>query len=279
MGLTFEKLKDVVESNEKQRFSLSHISQVPTEEELAKGVSAAGTTKGESLSAKQADPSAATDSAEGKAPAEIPIATPTEKKEIPADAPPEEFLIRANQGHSLPIQSLHLLTPLTPDSPDLPAQVCHGTFIRFFPAILSSGGLSKMGRTHVHFFREEALTGGNKAVSGMRGDAELVVYVDVRRAMDAGLKFWVSDNGVILSEGDEKGFVRTDMWSKVTERGGEVIWMPETGLLKELGEGKRVIGKERLERRGGGAGRGGRRDNGKPRGPPKDRGAMEDILD
>lgn len=257
--MTFEKLKEVVESNEKKRFALSHISQVPSEEELQSGQQAASTTTGASLSAQPTSEST-TDSNEASGDAaSTPVAS--NPPPVPADAPPSEFLIRANQGHSIQIDSLHLLKPLEADSPEIPEHVCHGTFIRFFPKILESGGLALMGRTHIHFFEEKALTGQKKAVSGMRGDAELVIFVDVKKAMSKGLKFWISENGVILSEGDDKGFMATEFWGRVTDRrSGEVIWDKDAGLLKELkdlGEGRAVIGKERLAKK-------------KPRGPRKD---------
>lgn len=40
-----------------------------------------------------------------------------------------------------------------------------------------------------------------KVKSGMRPDAEILIYVDLERALKAGMKWWRSENGVILSEG------------------------------------------------------------------------------
>ena len=76
----------------------------------------------------------------------------------PAPAPPTDpalYLIRANQGHSLPIASAALLSPVT--ALTLPAlipegsAIVHGSYLPVWPLILASGGLSRMTRSHIHF--------------------------------------------------------------------------------------------------------------------------------
>jgi 2'-phosphotransferase len=112
----------------------------------------------------------------------------------------------------------------------VPDIVVHGTYYAFYPAIVDSGGLKPMGRTHAHFSTgvpEEA--GG--VISGMRADAEILVYVDVRRSLeDKAALWWISDNGVVLTEGGERGLVETKYWKKVVGRKP-----PEVGLLWEDG--------------------------------------------
>jgi 2'-phosphotransferase len=49
----------------------------------------------------------------------------------------------------------------------------------------------------------------------MRGSSQILIFVDVQRAIDAGLKFFLSDNGVILTEGDERGILGTQFFSRV----------------------------------------------------------------
>lgn len=93
-----------------------------------------------------------------------------------------------------------------------------------------------MGRGHVHF--AEAVPGnGNQVISGMRASASILVWVDVKRsAEEGGLKWWRSNNGVVLTEGDEKGVVKMEWVERVERRGkgtGEAqsIWKrgEETG--------------------------------------------------
>ena len=130
-----------------------------------------------------------------------------------------------------------------------------------------------MGRNHVHCSTgvpDDSSDGGAAAavVSGMRRDAELLVYVDVARSIrEAGMRWWLSDNGVVLTEGDgEDGVVPLRFFSLVVGRGPlggsvGVLWkdgekvadLPE-GIKGRLPRGK----EERGGRRGGGRGRGGK---------------------
>ena len=107
---------------------------------------------------------------------------------------PEDYLIRANQGHSIAIESEGLLTPITQET--LPDMAVHGTTHGAWPLIVQSGGLKRMSRTHVHF--APGLPAGFKSVpkdgvlatdepvedtetsapviSGMRNSSSVLVY-------------------------------------------------------------------------------------------------------
>lgn len=64
-----------------------------------------------------------------------------------------------------------------------------------------------------------------KVISGMRANATTLIWVDVARSInEGGLKWWRSDNGVILTEGDAQGMVKMDWVEKVESRTGEVLW-------------------------------------------------------
>jgi len=64
---------------------------------------------------------------------------------------------------------------------------------------------------------------------GMRTSSQILIYVDVRKALDAGIKFWLSDNGVVLTEGDDRGFLSHKFFEKVIDiRGGELHGWEET---------------------------------------------------
>lgn len=162
------------------------------------------------------------------------------------DTDASNFLIRATQGHSIKtIDAASFLEPLSlSDESKLPTTVVHGTFHSTWPVILQTGGLRCMGRNHIHFatgpslesvsavHNEDAAQGKSKpdesrVISGMRRDAQVLIYIDVRKALAAGVPFWRSENGVILSEGvpvaqSEKGeaqkFVSLDFFDVVVER-------------------------------------------------------------
>ncbi|KAI4115344.1 MAG: hypothetical protein LQ345_004038 [Seirophora villosa] len=85
------------------------------------------------------------------------------------------------------------------------------------------GGASEVGKV------KELRGGGEQVVSGMRSSADVLVWVDVKRsAREGGIRWWKSENGVVLTEGDGKGEVGLQWVSRVERRGtGEVIWKGE----------------------------------------------------
>ncbi|KKY17848.1 putative trna 2phosphotransferase 1 [Diplodia seriata] len=160
---------------------------------------------------------------------------------------PSAFLIRANQGHSMSsVASEGLLTPLTPSTSDLPPLCVHGTTAAAWPAILAAGGLRPMGRNHVHLAaglpegfarveedggdvtaaKEEKTVQPPPVISGMRNSSRVLVYVDLRKALEAGVPFWLSANGVVLTEGDKErgGLLGVEFFERVEDRkAGRVV--------------------------------------------------------
>ncbi|KAF2717037.1 phosphotransferase KptA/Tpt1 [Polychaeton citri CBS 116435] len=155
---------------------------------------------------------------------------------------PADFLIRANQGHSLKVESDSLLKPVTTDN--LPEAAVHGTSHAAWVQIVSSGGLKPMGRNHVHFapglpngFRS-VLENGDATVtppviSGMRSSSTILVFLDLHKALEAGIKIWTSDNGVILTEGDCNGFVPLELLKRVEDRTGYGVLLEDGHIVKE----------------------------------------------
>ncbi|KAJ1956411.1 Protein transport protein Sec24B [Linderina pennispora] len=120
------------------------------------------------------------------------------------------WYIRATQGHSIKIKQPPL-TKLTPAT--LPANVIHGT-TRAKYALIQQQGLSRMGRTHIHF--ATGLAGEQQVISGMRVSANTFIYVDAARAMQDGIDFYLSENGVVLSAGEgDSGVIPPEYFSKV----------------------------------------------------------------
>ncbi|KAI1393716.1 RNA 2'-phosphotransferase, Tpt1 [Hypoxylon trugodes] len=188
-----------------------------------------------------------------------------------AEADPAAWLIRANQGHSIALADEAIHTPITLEAGNIPEIAVHGTYFAFWSAIVASGGLKKMNRQHVHFgtglLPEDDGKGGGKdkekVVSGMRSDAELLVFVDVERCLreESGIRWWISANGVVLTEGDEQGLVPLKYVKEVRGRrqGVGVLWR-DGGKVTDLPPdivAKIPMGKGRGGG-GAGAGRGGR---------------------
>ena len=62
----------------------------------------------------------------------------------------------------------------------------------------------------------------------MRSSAQALIYVDVQKALDAGITFDVSDNGVVLTEGNAQGYLPPEFFSRVEDQYGRPIggWEP-----------------------------------------------------
>ncbi|CAN6179549.1 unnamed protein product [Urochloa humidicola] len=102
-----------------------------------------------------------------------------------------ELLIRANQGHTITtVTSESLLKPIL--SADEVSVCVHGTFRKKLDSILQSG-LSRMTRLHVHFS------------NGLPSDGQVI---------SDGMKLYISDNNVILTEGFD-GFVPVKYFEKI----------------------------------------------------------------
>ena len=108
----------------------------------------------------------------------------------------DKIYIRANQGHSTrvarnldPEKYTQLIThPIVP--------CIHGTYKKFLDSI-NKKGLMTMSREYIHC----ASGFPNEVKSGMRTDCEIFIYVNMTKAMEDGIEFRVSDNGVIMTKG------------------------------------------------------------------------------
>ena len=96
--------------------------------------------------------------------------------------------IRANQGHSVEIELGY--EPATP-----PAVLYHGTATRFLDSIRAQG-LVKGARHHVHLSADEATA----HIVGSRHGKPVVLTVDAAAMHAAGCAFYLSANGVWLTE-------------------------------------------------------------------------------
>lgn len=132
------------------------------------------------------------------------------------------LLIRANQGHSIKIIESEKLLKLVFSSEEIPVCV-HGTLMSNLDSILKSG-LKKMGRNHVHF--ASGLPREDGVISGMRFTSEVLIYLDAKKALQDGMKLYISDNGVILTEGFN-GIVPPEYFAKIARwKNGKITPLP-----------------------------------------------------
>jgi putative RNA 2'-phosphotransferase len=100
----------------------------------------------------------------------------------------DESKIRASQGHSIPIELGY--QPQTP-----PQILYHGTATRYLDAIREKG-LIKQNRHHVHL---SALYATARQV-GERHGVPVVLEVKAQEMVESGFEFFISENGVWLTD-------------------------------------------------------------------------------
>lgn len=217
--VSFDELRELVRDNDKQRYSMITASSL------------AATTRSDTDEAQVGDD-------KGK----------TNGQPALESQDPKDWLIRANQGHSLKIDSEGLLTPITAGK-NAPETAVHGTTHAAWPQIVATGGLKPMTRTHVHFasglpagFKSITMTADGEAaddaaappvISGMRNSSTVLMFLDVGRALASGLKLWVSENGVVLSEGDAQGLVPLELFERVEDRTGQGVLLQAGKVVKD----------------------------------------------
>ncbi|XP_019152248.1 PREDICTED: tRNA 2'-phosphotransferase 1-like isoform X1 [Ipomoea nil] len=124
-----------------------------------------------------------------------------------------ELWVRANQGHTVAtVETESLLKPIL-SAEEVPVCV-HGTYKKNLELILEQG-LKRMKRLHVHFSR--GLPTDGEVISGMRRDVNILIFLDVKKALEEGMKLYISDNKVILTEGFDgvvpvKYFKKIESW-------------------------------------------------------------------
>lgn len=100
----------------------------------------------------------------------------------------DKTLIRANQGHSVPVD-----VDLKEKEP--PEFLYHGTADRFLKDIMAEG-LKPMSRLYVHLSKD--IETANKV--GKRHGSPVILRVQSGKMKQDGIKFYISENGVWLTK-------------------------------------------------------------------------------
>ena len=111
---------------------------------------------------------------------------------------PEKNLIRANQGHSIPVD-----VELKEEKP--PEILYHGTATRFLDSIMKEG-LKPMSRLYVHLSKDIETA---KTV-GQRHGKPVVLKVHSGKMHQDGRKFYLSANGVWLTGKVDAGYFEVE---------------------------------------------------------------------
>ncbi|KAF7361237.1 Trna 2-phosphotransferase 1-like [Mycena sanguinolenta] len=120
--------------------------------------------------------------------------------------------IRANpesrESETNPDTSLDLRRLRSPK--EIPVAI-HGTSLRAWESISKQPGLHRMSRNYIHLAKGVV----GDMVNGMQTPSEVLISIDVTRAMEADIKFYISPTGVILTPGDEMGYLARQFFLRV----------------------------------------------------------------
>jgi len=198
-GLNLDGVKAIVKADSKQRYDL----KLESSDGIKLGVVSPGATSpllGEGSTSSPVNSS------------EEPVVETSSSGKITNDKRDAIWLIKARQGHSIKTVELELKS-IKSDS-DIPTRIAvHGTNRKAWE-IIAKEGLSKMKRNHIHLAQNVV---GEGVISGMRHSAKILIYIDVQKALDAGIEFWFSENGVVLTEGDHRGILTQKFFRKVVD--------------------------------------------------------------
>ena len=78
-----------------------------------------------------------------------------------------------------------------------------------------------MARNHIHF--ATGMPEEEGVISGMRGTCDIYVEIDLVAAMKDGIKFYISSNNVILTEGVD-GVLSPKYFKNVIRKNGVMAW-------------------------------------------------------
>lgn len=98
--------------------------------------------------------------------------------------------------------------------------VIHGTYLKCWPQIKAEG-LCRMRRQHIHLAK--GTLADKTVISGLRQNAQIYIYVDLEKALCDGIRFYESENGVILTSGNENGYLEPKYFFKVVKASGMLL--------------------------------------------------------
>ena len=107
--------------------------------------------------------------------------------------------IRATNGHGIPGIRVVERKLTNADSVGLVVHVTDWFAMRK----IRKEGLRRRKRNHIHFVARQP--GPREVVAGTKSGADFCVFVDATQAIKDGIPFWLTHNGVVVSEGDEEG--------------------------------------------------------------------------
>ncbi|EAR94249.1 RNA 2'-phosphotransferase, Tpt1/KptA family protein (macronuclear) [Tetrahymena thermophila SB210] len=149
-----------------------------------------------------------------------------------------EWFIRASQGHTISsINDEELLDKISLDVASSLGIVVHGTYKQFWEPI-SKEGLKTMQRNHIHF--AIGYPGDKEVISGMRKTCDVYIEIDLVKAINDGIDFFMSKNNVVLTSGINK-VLPPKYFKVVKDRNGKILFAQPEKLVEQKDDNKEEI--------------------------------------
>ena len=132
--------------------------------------------------------------------------------------------IRATNGHGIPGVNALARKLLPTDKVGWVVHLTNWCAVQH----IAREGLKRFQRNHIHFVGRPPTEG--ETVAGVRHRVDFCVYVDAGRAIDDGISFWVTRNGVIVSQGDQHGKIPLRYIVKIVDKDTGRQYFPKEGL-------------------------------------------------
>ena len=131
----------------------------------------------------------------------------------------ENGYIRASQGHTMKgIDEEKLLKKIT--FPYKYSTIVHGTYSKVLE-LIQGQGLCRMARNHIHLAKGYA--GEKGVISGMRGSWDIFIEVNLNKAIEDGVEFFESANGVVLTSGVD-GYLPPKYFKSIKNKKQEFVY-------------------------------------------------------
>ncbi|KAJ7034775.1 KptA family-domain-containing protein [Mycena alexandri] len=91
--------------------------------------------------------------------------------------------------------------------------VLHGTTLKAWEAISQQPGLHRMSQSYIHLATEIV----GDTIKGMDNPSEVLISIDVARALKADVKFYVARDGVVLTPGNTDGYLERRFFQRVEQ--------------------------------------------------------------
>lgn len=157
--------------------------------------------------------------------------------------------VRATQGHTIQVKNLDLIPISMFDTMQMPF-VIHGTFWKAWEKIKNNGLKLMLQRQYLHFQPGGMGTNMKDLVANFRNNCEVLVYVDLAKALEHGIPFWRAMNNVIVTHGDQYNRISSRYFLKavhISPTTGEQIWIETLGNEDCIAGDNVIQGLERSE--------------------------------